>query len=413
LEDPLKWHAISNVRRGAVAAAASLVVATLMAAPAAAEPDKPEWTSDDPSAGSNVAAEVMARQAPLTAAAEAISALDQERSGLAGIRLQVFDDAVEVWWKGEVPGAVREEIAAQEKAGVRVLLMEAKFSGAQLATAQNEIATNPDRYAGLAFATPLVDGSGLTAAFTDPKRASSYKFPVPVQVQAAPSYTYLFSRTSDTVPWWGGAVTRDASTGATCSTGFAVQRVFGGPGLLTAAHCNPGGGHVFTNGSGTRIGPTQASLGIEDSLFIASDSSTSARIYDGGVGVGEFSKPVVGWGANFIGQFVCTSGAASGVHCNIRTDSVGGLAILNGRLIDGVVIATEQAGGVAAGAGDSGGPVFTLTSDPSKVRATGLVSFGVNVFGCSVFSARVCATTIGFTDIGLSLWMNWVTLKTQ
>jgi hypothetical protein len=99
-----------------------------------------------------------------------------------------------------------------------------------------------------------------------------------------------------------------------CTTGFARHKTFFGfetsRGVLTAGHCDKPGGSTFVTGAGKVIGSTAGPLGTSDSTYIVGPSA--GRMYDGGVGVGEFSKAVIGTVPNFRARFVCTSGAATG-----------------------------------------------------------------------------------------------------
>ena len=131
----MRWLKGSQSR---MMAAAVIVAVVAWSSPASAD-DKPVEPGEPPDA-------IMLAQQPLVEAAQAITALDKERTGLGGIRLQVEKGAVEVWWKGTIPDAVRKEIAAREKAGVHIVLGNARYNGAELSAAQDRIVQNRDRY---------------------------------------------------------------------------------------------------------------------------------------------------------------------------------------------------------------------------------------------------------------------------
>src|SRR5688572_16372954 len=101
----------------AVVAIGFVAASTSTAAWSAPREEKPIIKNDDPKAGSNAAAELMALQEPLVEAAEAITRLDKKRARLGGLRLRVKDRAMDVYWKGEVPGEVREQVARLESIG--------------------------------------------------------------------------------------------------------------------------------------------------------------------------------------------------------------------------------------------------------------------------------------------------------
>lgn len=388
---------------------------------------KPIPTTGEPSAGSNASEALMAAQAPLVAAAEKIRKIDPAGTGLGGIRLQVKEHVLDVWWKGNVPAALHEEIGRQEREGViKVTLRAAKYSQRELDEAAKTIVTNRNSYPGrLVRVTPHFDGSGLEVAFDEITGVVHVDSPVDTNVVQAPSVTQT-SRANDSPPWWAGGVTRPMMnvTGMSpCSTGFAVHRLFFGwetsRGILTANHCYPSGNVWFSDGAGDPIGlaePRPTGTGwLTDSLYITTNSG--ARIFDGGVGVGEFSKPVVGSTSLFPGQFVCTSGAATGVHCDIRIDSINNHSVLllpSLSFVDGVALASQVSGAVATGVGDSGGPVFTLAwPDPSKVLAAGMMVGGLNSTQCQIAGQTGCFSRVAFVDIYMILLNHDASLLTQ
>ncbi|GIH02565.1 hypothetical protein Rhe02_06320 [Rhizocola hellebori] len=392
----------------AVVALGFIAASTSTPAWSAPREEKPIIGNDDPKAGSNAAAELMALQAPLVDAAEAISRADKERTGLGGIRLRVKDRAADIYWKGEVPGEVREQIARLESIGYRAEVYEARYSGAELASAQEEILRARDAYPDIVTIAPLVDGSGLRIGFLkgEPK---PIEWPVEVEVVDEDRMVFI-DRATDTPPFWAGGVARLG--GQVCSTGFAVGRQNWftlTTGILTAEHCARGGGVSVTTGAGRFIGTAevpspQTAAFNSDSLFVPTNSA--ARMFDGAP-VGAFSKPVVGWVNNFVGQFVCTSGASTGVHCDVITDLISSTALIQtgptsfvrvDNLVFGTALGSSTA--IAAGSGDSGGPVFTLTADFSKVRAAGLMSIAQFGVPCNVAGLPFCGNRVGFINIG-------------
>jgi len=220
--------------------------------------EKDFWTDPDPKAGSNPAAEIMASQRPLVEAGEAILRLDPERQGLGGIRLRVQERAMDIYWKGERPGELYDQVAKLEDQGYRAEVLESRFNGYELARFQEEIVSARDAYPGLATVSPLVDGSGLRVGFYKEGRPPK-EWPVPVQEVVHEDEMFFIDRGNDTSPFWGGGVARlvDPVFGSVqfCSTGFAVWRrnwFTVTEGMLTARHCDRIGGSTVTNGTGTR-----------------------------------------------------------------------------------------------------------------------------------------------------------------
>jgi hypothetical protein len=396
-------RSVSFVRRVAGVVVASLALIMVVAPPsrALAGDDKEIVTGDNPTK-----AEELARaQEPLVAAATAITALDPDHERLGGIRLQVDRAAVEVYWKGDVPETLRKEIATQEANGVRVALRPADYSGSELDTAVHRMVDQIERYPGLVVIAPQPTAGGLQGYFTDPDKAKEFDFPMPVDIEAAPDGAVPFSRNSDTPPFWGGAAAVASAGG--CTTGFAVaQRFFGievSRGVLSAGHCDPAGGGLWTTPTGLTIGTAGARNGISDSIYIRARSS--GRFYTGGV-TSNTSKQVVGLTPNFPGQFVCTEGASTGEHCFVMNFLVGGAAVVSGAVTFGVTLAVNVTGAIAGGSGDSGGPVVA-SANPVAGLAAGLISFGVGVTPCAV---GTCSAVVGYIDISWVLATNLLVL---
>jgi hypothetical protein len=106
-------------------------------------------------------------------------------------------------------------------------------------------------------------------------------------------------------------------------------------------------------------------------------SSAGGRIYDGGVGYGEYSKAVKGWGDAYVGLYLCTSGAYSGARCDIQVvssdtwyyDWIGIQYVF--------MVRAEQISHLnAVGEGDSGGHVFSLINGGADTWARGIISAG-------------------------------------
>ncbi|TYB39769.1 hypothetical protein FXF50_05170 [Micromonospora sp. AP08] len=426
-------------RRAGLSAAALLLVAGLLLpaaavaasdAPPADAGGKPVPTgTSDPSVATGSARRIMAAQTPLLAAATRIKALaGDEGSGLSGISLDVERRRVHVWWKGSPPTRVTNEIARQRRTGVAIDVRPGRYSERELRDAARTVLAHRAAYPGLLRIGPRYDGTGLEAVVdrngTRIAAGPPLAFPVPTRVVVGPAAKQM-GRVDDTAPFWAGGVARPVGSSNRCSTGFAVIRYFlwweSMRGLLTAEHCSFGGNVGFTTGVGTFIGtagppPTAQSAPHSDSLIITTSSTgAAARTFDGGVGVGEFSKPVVGRADNFPGQFVCTSGAATGAHCDIRLTAINQVVILEPSftIAEGVALGTQISGGPAVGAGDSGGPVFTLAADPAKVLAAGMIVGGLGPVSCGNPQQSGCLNQVAYVDMGYLLVAHQVSLLTS
>jgi hypothetical protein len=215
----------------------------------------------------------------------------------------------------------------------------------------------------------------------------------------------LYSRVDDSPPFWGGARLVNGRTGSQCSTGFAIaSRATGQRSMLTAGHCGLNGDVQYTGTRRYVVGTSTDRFATQDTMRLPTNAA--GRVFDGGVGVGEFSKPVAGAWDSFPGLWVCTSGSFSGARCNIVVRAVNEWINTSAGWMGPLTRAEEASYQSAAGQGDSGGPVFGLTSDYSRVIAVGTISAGdvgsarANCFGVQ---GRLCSWRIWFADVADSL----------
>jgi len=179
--------------------------------------------------------------------------------------------------------------------------------------------------------------------------------------------------------------------------------------MLTAEHCG-GAGAIYRDGGGDLMGPAERVDRSIDAVSIR--TSASPRIYDGGALPGtEFSKPVVALGRNWPGEWICTSGAASGVHCDIRIVATETTLDWGNHTSYRVAIAEQVSMLAAAGDGDSGGPVFTLTADSSGVIGLGLINGGglqaSHGASCPAGRSSICSWRVYYTDLeAIVYWLD-------
>jgi hypothetical protein len=217
-------------------------------------------------------------------------------------------------------------------------------------------------------------------------------------------------RADDRSPWIAGAVHR-VPGGGTCTTGWAL-RDGADRYLLTAAHCiGPLAlGANISNGDGTRvIGTVAGYMRAIDSAIIqvnvGGGDNVWPRTWWGDIGGVETMKVVDDWDGTYKGQRVCTSGAATGVHCFTRiTDSDYRYRNSLGWRVDRSARGTDVDGDVAAGLGDSGGPVLISAIDPAtrlptKVAATGTVAAVEGRVPCRGAVTTTCYKTVILTRI--------------
>ncbi|MFJ5548694.1 hypothetical protein [Streptomyces sp. NPDC093225] len=367
----------------------------------------PQPATAEPSGPASVSKAALQRQQKLDAVAAQITQnrIEDERyriPGYAGVVVDGPAGRLTVYWKGAVPQRVRE-IAAHVPHGLTVRLRPAAYSAADLVAARERLikATAQGR-------TPLAlgrrwthlsvpaEGTGLVVGY-DRRAARTTGAPAQaeaevtkavgvaarriagVPVQARPRYpARRMSRQDDWSPWWAGAGMR-APTGYFCSSGFAVWQSNGRPGLLTAAHCGTSG--TYYDRTGETIGGVAAARTDRDTTVIdVWNGSVDPGYYDGPWDTNN-GKHIMGSNYNNKGDYVCTSGAMTGIHCNLKVYDADTVVRdeVDGHIIGPAILATRtNVQDVAGGKGDSGGPVVTSPDGTygHDMEARGIISGG-------------------------------------
>ncbi|HEV8562712.1 MAG TPA: S1 family peptidase [Actinophytocola sp.] len=389
----------------AVCGTAALTV-TLAASPASGADDKaaPEGhiTITDPVPGGFGSwDELFTLQNKLNTAAGLITSARATGpdDGYAGITAAPQNRRLDVFWHGPVPPKVAQAITDARR-DVPVTLAPARYSERELLDEAARIV--PGR--GVSDVSPVVDGTGLTVSVTG-SASDGRQIPeiraakVPVTIEPFTTIEPQFNRQADTPPYYGGA---RYSVG--CSTGFAVQQQ-GESRMLSAGHC-ANEGQTVADGNGQTMGKITLKNPIRDTLFIRATSA--ARVYVNGVFSGD-SIPVRGVSANYVGNVVCTSGAATGTHCPIVVLATKVSTKTESGIFEPMVKAKHLFGGVASGKGDSGGPVFDFWDKDGHQSATakGTISAGADSVGPCELSSK-CGKTVYYADIVDTMLWYWM-----
>ncbi|HZM77484.1 MAG TPA: hypothetical protein VFC19_17265 [Candidatus Limnocylindrales bacterium] len=208
----------------------------------------------------------------------------------------------------------------------------------------------------------------------------------PVRVELAPAFEAT-GRRDDRSPWYAGAAIKEVRKDGGCSSGFGVVKN-DLSWLLTAAHCFANGARVETV-DGQEIGTVSDLKELLDTELISANE-VRGKTYVKGVDSYD-ALPITEPGLNMAGLFVCTSGAATGMNCYLKIVDID--ATVRKKLRPWKVVAEAQVladaiktrndgrkeiPAVAVGGGDSGGPVFLVSLDPtdSKHLAAGIISAG-------------------------------------
>ena len=344
-------------------------------------------------------ADLMAVQERLDKAADQIVASDGV--GYAGIAVSAEKRKLTVYWHGSPTGRAKNALDAARRT-VAVSVVPAAHSLKTLQAQAREVA----RSSGVTSVTPVVDGSRLdvTVAPGASRRAvetrlrARLKASVPLQVRSDVAAPKLATRGNDSPPYWGGARWNG------CSNGFAV-RVGANNHMLSAGHCANQWQSAY-DGGGEYMGYVYGDNDALDTLLITAPSS--GRTYNGGVGTGEYSNPVIGALHSYVGDWLCDSGGYSGTRCGIQVKATG-VTINIGYLVYNTVRAEQVDHTNAIGNGDSGGPVFSLASwDYSKIWAKGTntaidLSTSVPCTGVPSGGGRSCAWRMYYVDVVNSL----------
>ncbi|MGC0313505.1 S1 family peptidase [Kitasatospora acidiphila] len=351
---------------------------------------------------------------------------ESDRAEIPGFTEVEVDPAhmhIRLHWKGAVPASVAA-VLAKLPAGISAEVVPAKYSKAELHAArdklmpngkQNDLASKVTPAATrITSIAPAVDGSGLDVTYDEDRGqgkfdardslSSATRQDKTREVQATTEgitgvdthvrYQLLSidasaTREADAAPWQGGAGLKTFA-GTICSTGFAVTRKSDGKKLVTTAyHCGDKGNFYTWGGSQAFVGTAMSEneSATDDVTGLDPGNSPSGnRVYDGPWNATNgYSKPVSGWGSNNVGDQVCTSGANSGAHCGLsirQTD----ISVTGENGITRPDVDFAYSNGIAAGNGDSGGPVFTGSNGWTKDQARGVITALDNTMDCGGFT---------------------------
>lgn len=287
-------------------------------------------------------------------------------------------------WAGESPlqKTVREEA---DRRGIKLTVRSVQHSRKALEEAAGKIWGSRENAEWNGFvvtsleATDLdTDGIVVRGHYENPAMSATQKArtsevakavsTVVVGVEEAPKPLNYVTRSTDAAPFNAGGFMR-GSNGGSCTSGFGIS-LNGAARTTTARHCAAPTYTAFDNGS-TSYGGTQTHAHGAGARILT--GSAYRWMFDGAWNdPNGYYKVVEGYADLSVNDWVCASGANTGVHCNIQVDNL--LISYN----DGFgapfwTIRSHQRGsGIAAGQGDSGGPVLVPYSN-GKVGAAGMI----------------------------------------
>ncbi|WP_117210055.1 hypothetical protein [Allorhizocola rhizosphaerae] len=330
-------------------------------------------------------------------------------SGFGAIVAAPENRELRVYWRGPVPGDI-QAVLDKRREQVPIAVVQARFTQADLLAEAQRLSQFPE----FAEVAPIEGAQGLRisrrAGHGVSERAAQAVVASSVAVEMGEDWAgrqFMASRQDDSPAYNSGGLTRRQDGVWQCTTGFGVIHS-GRAKLLHAAHCYAWSVPVYDGGMDL-IGGAYSHVYSRDIALI--DGPSLARMFDGPYNSSAY-KLVQSASFSEIGNWLCTSGAVSGVRCGIQV--INNNVYISG---DGPFVAARKNDGTnAAGSGDSGGPVFELPNpDNGKVIAKGILSAGMPAYvvpctGMPV--ARTCYSRVWYADVTQTLAYYGATLIT-
>lgn len=350
----------------------------------------PQRTGDEGEEGERLTEEAR-RQAPLT---EAKAELEQAAAetgvdGLATVNPDYGANHLHLYWKGELPVALREAVErVRTRFGVTV--HDAPYSWTELDAQIRKILRLIEEDKALGFISAVAmepDVSGIKVLVSDPSHNTEHAASA-IRSAIEPSVALRFvfedwaadikptvagSRWDDQPPFIGGAVIEKYWLGlfldGRCSSAFTVRNSANTVrGVMTARHC--GENEDWYTPGGNYVGSSNLLLDGKDIMGIVWPTNTpgypgfSGRIYTGGH-TSSTMGAISGSGSSALGSLYCLSGGYSGTMCsnrvierNVYPSGLGGP----------MFITQQTEGTAAAGHGDSGGAAYYLGTSTRSAR---------------------------------------------
>jgi len=314
-------------------------------------------------------------------------------SGFYEAEVDVASRTMTLLWKGASP--LQAEIRqAAERSGITLIITAVDFSKtdverAMVALADTDVSTE---YGSLHVTTVMgptlkspqltvggyfLDKARATADVALPEVAASVRGVtedvapgLPVVVQPGSESVPFVTRSTDFAPLWAGGAMRGTNN-MHCTSGFAI-RYNNNYYTTTARHCNltP---FAAWDAPNSPYGTTVTTVNY--ALARVLTAMGAAKTFDGAWNnTAGYSKTVNAWADVSVGSYVCSSGANSGVHCNLQVDSMN--ASFNdgfGSAVPTIRVHQMTSGQIAGAQGDSGGPIFIPNSDGTHVWAVGML----------------------------------------
>lgn len=320
-------------------------------------------------------------------------------SGYVGAIDNLPDKSMVVMWYGARTPFLSAVIKEGRSRGIAVTIQPRKFSLQQISAATAAIWKQSADGEWTGFKVSAIIGvtpdySGITVEGTYTRLPANRRAVkvralatvvsgIPVKLEPGQPVTPASGRDLDTSPFnAGGFMEADNGAGLSCSSGFAVA-LNGVTHTTTARHCALEGGNEWADYYASPVySDVPADERYGNTVELTSSEGGAAAILSGGGYPLMFSgnytsdntSSVENFGDLAVNDLVCTEGGNSGDHCDVKVTS------LTASISDGdgsflsIQAKQQQSTNIAVMAGDSGGPVMTLTGASSgEVLAAGMI----------------------------------------
>lgn len=406
-------------------AGASLTVALLTscaALPVASSKASPSTVTATPTAAPPASPEtVIDNQQKLDTLAQAIKSavVDDHITNFTNVIVAPLTNAIDLWTVGPTPVVLKSLIeSTQSGIGVTYHTTATYSADAQREAAVKLMSDQTINQPSLAFGFKFTEvaespvGDGLTVHYeatgNSPITSEYVRQYVASTVGVIAVLVLADGGGTPTARWdahapWAGGSGFNISNGDSCSLGVAVRR---GTlvNFLTARHCDPSSNNRWTNEQGITLtygsGSVTTKPGIDSYLItqIAGGGGASGLVFTGGYNSN--TSQIVGSSTTAQdGDYICTSGANTGEHCNTKVFGETDYTVL-GYSVHVKEGFNDQP--YPVGQGDSGGPVYYVGPD-SHVGIVGIISGQGNSEACQSTHLNNpqtrCGDPVYFVDI--------------
>jgi len=331
--------------------------------------------------------------------------------GFVDMVVDIPSDTATVYWHGSVASSTPLLSRLAASYGVNYKVIAWPYSHAQLAAAGSAIWASSGksssfvidhvrvfdpRYPGITVQGHLASGGAMTSsALTSVSERVATTSTVKTRVLADSATVEYVTRTTDYQPFNAGGFMTSPKNGYNCSTGFGV-RIGTADYVTTARHCSA---VDFRTYSGGNLYGTHASVQPTNGGALLLTGKASYKTFSGAYNSSAVLSVVGSPIRVAVGNLVYTSGGNTGVHSKIKVDGTTGFTDDIGLLAD-AIHAHQSSYSIAAGPGDSGGPVYVLSSS-GQAEAVGMIQGGTRSesISCPATSDVTCSSDVYFTPM--------------